>query len=326
MNYFRVALLQLNPDGNDLAANQAKGEAFCRRAAAMGADLALFPEMWSAGYRPALQVEENMELLLAPARWTEEQRQQASALDLNQVWQELAVGREDPFIRHFQALAKELRMAIAITYLERWPGFPRNAVSVIDRNGEMLMTYAKVHTCAWSPDEAAITPGDGFSVCPLETENGPVMLGTMICYDREFPESARVLMLKGAEIILTPNACDMEHHRLMQFQTRATENMICVAMANYAGPRWGHSVAYDPVAFDKHGSRNTLVIEAGESEGIYLANFDLDAIRDYRQRESWGNAFRRPQHYGAITAKDINEPFIRANHRGERYDPNTPAQ
>jgi predicted amidohydrolase len=142
----------------------------------------------------------------------------------------------------------------------------------------------------------------------------------MICYDREFPESARILMLKGAEIILTPNACDLESHRLAQFRTRAYENMVGMAMANYAGPRMGHSVAYDPVAFDKQGSRDTLVIEAGESEGVYLAQFDMDQIRDYRQRETWGNAFRRPHRYGELISTRVIEPLVRVNARGERYD------
>jgi len=59
----------------------------------------------------------------------------------------------------------------------------------------------------------------------------------MICYDREFPESARILMLKGAEIILTPNCCELEQSRLGQFRTRAFENMVGVAMANYAAPQ-----------------------------------------------------------------------------------------
>jgi predicted amidohydrolase len=238
------------------------------------------------------------------------------------VWQGLAIGRDDPFVTHFRALARELEMAIVLTYLERWDGPPRNAASVIDRRGEMLMTYAKVHTCDFSMDEAALTPGDDFPVCTLETGSGEVKIGVMICYDREFPESARILMLRGAEVILTPNACDLEAHRLRQFQTRAFENMVAVAMANYAGPRMGHSVAYHPVAFDEHGaSRDTLVVEAGEQEGVFLATFDLDQIRAYRQRETWGHAFRRPHRYASLTSPDVDAPFVRVDARGARYDP-----
>lgn len=320
MSQFKVALLQMKACGNDLAANQAKGEDFCRRASAMGADMALFPEMWSAGYMPALPCDPSFDLWRGQGRWTEEAAQTAGAQQLEAVWQGLAVSRDGPFVAHFQALAKELGMAIAITYLERWEGSPRNSVSIIDRHGQILMTYAKLHTCDFSRDEAALTPGDEFSVCALDTKDGDVQVGTMICYDREFPESARILMLKGAEIILTPNACDLELHRLGQFRARADENMVGVALANYAGPRMGHSVAFDPVAFDKQGSRDNLVIEAGESEGIYLAIFEMDQIRDYRQREAWGNAFRRPHRYGTLTSTEIKAPFTRVNAQGERYD------
>jgi predicted amidohydrolase len=236
------------------------------------------------------------------------------------MWQDLAVGRDGPFVAHFRELARELDMAIALTYLERWDGPPRNAVSIIDRFGDILMTYAKVHLCDWSMDETTLTAGSEFSVCTLNTAHGDVQIGAMICYDREFPESARILMLKGAEVILTPNACDLETHRLGQFRTRADENMVCVAMANYAGPRMGHSIAFDPIAFDKQGSRDTLVIEAGEREGIYLAHFEMDEIRDYRRREAWGNAFRRPHRYGVLTSTEVREPFVRVNSAGERYD------
>src|SRR5262245_11668214 len=319
MNSFNVALLQLIACGNDQAANQVKGETFCRRAKAMGADIALFPEMWNVGYTPMSSWDPDFELWRAPELWPEQKTGQAQP-QLQEMWQGLAIGRDNPFITHFQVLARELEMAIALTYLERWDGPPRNSVSIIDRCGEILMTFAKVHLCDWSMDELTLTPGQEFPVCTLDTGHGEVKIGTMICYDREFPESARILMLNGAEIILTPNACDLESHRLAQFRTRAYENMVGVAMANYAGPRMGHSVAYDPVAFDEKGSRDTLVIEAGEPEGVYLAQFDMDQIRSYRQRETWGNAFRRPHRYGPLTSTAVEKPLLRVNALGERYD------
>ncbi len=112
----------------------------------------------------------------------------------------------------------------------------------------------------------------------------------------------------------------MERHRIRQVATRAVENMVAVALANYAAPKEnGHSIAFDPIAFDENGSRETLVIEAGEAEGVYLATFDLDAIRAYRQREAWGDAFRRPWAYAALTRTKVAAPFLRVNERGEPY-------
>ena len=126
-------------------------------------------------------------------------------------------------------------MAIAVTYLERQDQAPRNTVTVFDRFGREALTYAKVHTCDFG-DEKKLGRGDRFPVAQLDTAAGPVQVGAMICYDREFPESARLLMLAGAEIILVPNACPMELNRLTQLRARAFENMVGVATANYA---WG---------------------------------------------------------------------------------------
>jgi predicted amidohydrolase len=291
MNIFNVALLQMTSCGDDQDANQEKGELFCRRASEMGADIALFPEMWNVGY---------------------------SLKHLNQqkLWQEKAISTRDKFIVHFQKLAQELKMAIALTYLESWGGSPRDSISIIDRCGQIPMTYAKVHTCDFDV-ESSLTPGDDFRVCMIDTAQGPVQIGAMICYDREFPESARTLMLKGAEIILVPNACPLDNNRIGQFQARAFENMVGVAMTNYAAPQEnGHSVAFSGVAYeqDEH-SLDTLIIEAGEEEGIYLAEFDLDRLRDYRRRETWGNAYRKPSKYGLLTSLQIKEPFIRKDAR-----------
>lgn len=203
-------------------------------------------------------------------------------------WQAQAITRDDAFVTHFRNLAKELNMAIALTYLERWDGAaPRNSVSLIDRHGQVVLTYAKVHTCEFDL-ECALTPGDGFPVCTLDTAQGDVKVGCMICFDREFPESARILMLKGAELILTPNACGLDTHRIAQFRTRAFENMVGVAMTNYAAPQNnGHSVAFDAVAYPviDGESRDTRIVEAGETEDVYLASFDMDSIRAYRERE-----------------------------------------
>ncbi len=228
-------------------------------------------------------------------------------------WRALAISRDDPFIAHFRTLARQLDMAIALTYLERWNGQPRNSVSLIDRHGEIVLTYAKVHTCEFDV-EAALTPGDGFPVCALDTEQGEVKIGFMICYDREFPESARILMLEGAELILTPNACTLDQHRLNQFKTRAFENMVGVAMTNYAAPQNnGHSVAFDAVAYPVTDgeARDTLILEAGESEDAYLAEFDMESIRAYRRREAWGNAYRRPRLYAKLEAEEVDPPFRR---------------
>ncbi len=218
--HITIALLQMTACGNDQAANLAKGEAFCRHAHATGADIALFPEMWNIGYTPYIPPEqEQFDLWRAPERWFDGAiSSYASLQHAREQWQAQAIRRDGPFVTHFRMLAKELQMAIALTYLEQWDGAPRNTVSLIDRHGEIVLTYAKVHTCDFAAMEAACTPGDDFYVCTLDTDQGEVKIGVMICFDREFPESARILMLKGAELMTWRN--------LTSGSTQAVRHMI----------------------------------------------------------------------------------------------------
>lgn len=294
--YFRAALLQMTA-GRSLEENLEKGEAFVRRAKEMGADLALFPELWSSGYC---------------LEGTEEELGKR------------AVSRDSRFVRRFGELARELSMAVAITYLEKWEPSPRNTVTVFDRFGRNVLTYAKVHTCDFA-DERKLTPGEEFPAAELDTGRGTVRIGAMICYDREFPESARILMLKGAEILLVPNACPMEVNRLSQLRARAFENMVGIATANYARGHAGcngRSSAFDGVAWEEENeegqagaeaaaSRDMEIAEAGEGEEILMAGFNLSRLRAYREREVHGNAYRRPGLYGILTERTKNPPFIR---------------
>ncbi len=187
-----------------------------------------------------------------------------------------------------------------------------------------MFTYAKVHTCSFDLPEQALEPGKEFPVARLETRAGPVAVGAMICFDREFPEAARVLAVGGAELILVPNACELEANRLGQIRARAFENMAVLAVANYAAPGFGapeengHSTVVDPIAFDAEGrSRDTRVFEAGEAEDVCVVRLDLDALRAWRRREVWGSQCRRPKTYGAWsrTAPRSAEPWaVRGEH------------
>lgn len=291
MNHFRIALLQLCP-GTSREENRRIGLAACRRAKAMGADLALFPEMWSTGYTIAKD----------PAEL------QAAAIPANH-----------PFLQAFADCARELDMAVGVTCLETDDPQPKNALFVYDRHGVEVLHYAKVHTCDFG-EEARLGRGDAFYTADLDTAEGTVRIGAMICYDREFPESARLLMLQGAEVVLVPNACPMEINRLSQLRARAYENMMGLATCNYPAGQPdcnGHSTAFDGVAYlpELPLSRDTCLLEAGEEEGIYLANFDMEQLRDYRRSEVHGNAYRRPECYGALLDPRIREPFVRPDRR-----------
>ncbi len=292
MSVLNIALLQIAPYKN-LKENLEKGIVYCKKAKENGADIALFPEMWSNGYniynRP---VDE---------------------------WKKDAISIDSDFISSFGRLAKQLDMAIGITFLEKYEDSPRNSLALFDRYGELKFVYAKVHTCDFDV-ERNLTPGENFYVTTLDTPCGKIKTGAMICYDREFPESARILMLKGAELILVPNACPMEINRLSKLRAKALENMLAVATCNY--PETvpdcnGNSSVFDGVAYlpDESGSRDTCILQAGEEEGIYIAKLDLDQLREYREHETFGNTYRHPKKYKLLTESKIDEPFIRSDYR-----------
>ncbi len=260
----KIAMLQLMP-GNSLQDQLAIGARGCELASANGADIAVFPEMWSTGYN----VPQSQSAL------------QASVLTA-----------ENDFIMHFKELAKTLQMAIAITFLERYNDSFRNSVILFDRHGERQFLYAKIHTCDFG------------------------------CFDREFPESARILMLKGAELIIVPNACDMEINRLSQLRGRAYENMLAITTVCYplnSGCGNGRSTLFDGVSFVKDGnsfkSRDMKVLEAPADEGVYIAELDLALLREYRAREVHGNAYRKVAKYQKLLDEQVEAPFIRPGNK-----------
>lgn len=287
----KIALLQIAGTGST-AGNLEKGIGYCKKAKKMGADIVLFPEMWSSGYYIPEDIEERMRL---------------------------AVPADGEFVSAFGKLAKELQIAIGITMLEQHEPLPRNTICLFDRFGRLQYTYAKVHTCDFG-DECRLDAGDDFYVADLDTQKGMIRVGSMICYDREFPESARILMLKGAELLLVPNACPMEINRLSQLRGRAYENMMAIATCNYPAEQPdcnGHSSVFDGVAYlpELPESRDTCILEAGEEEGVYIAELDVDMLRTYREHEVHGNAYRHPDKYKILIGKDIRYPFVREDYR-----------
>jgi predicted amidohydrolase len=99
-----VALLQMLSHGVDQDANLAKADAFCRRAQAMGADIALFPEMWNIGYASFYEEYGPSDLWRAPERWEATPRDAflERATDMA-AWQARAVDRDSPYVRHFRS-------------------------------------------------------------------------------------------------------------------------------------------------------------------------------------------------------------------------------
>ena len=271
----KIAILQKRSKSREFEKNTADVEAFMKEAKSNGADILLLPECYLTGYDLTITNDEAL-----------------TKSDLNEIGN----------------AAGKIGIGVVATALTKGENAPRNTAFVIDKNGKIILKYDKVHTCDFA-DERVLESGDDFYVCDYHG----VKLGVIICYDREYPESARILMLKGAEIILVPNDCGSMHPRVQALSTRAYENMCGVAMANPNGDNAGNSCAFSPVCWDKNGEcvDNTLLLADDKTEGLFYAEFDMDAIRAYREREMMGNTFRKVKAYSKLLDDSVEYPFIR---------------
>lgn len=273
----KVAILQMHSEKSNMEKNIEIIIDNMKEAAKNRADILLLPECFITGYNFPIANED--------------------ALDDDSI-----------YIKKICSAAKAYSVGVVATAFSKGKCKPQNTAFVIDKTGKVIMKYSKVHTCDFA-DESALESGKEFKLCDFHG----IKLGVMICYDREYPESARVLMLKGAEIILVPNDCESMKPRVQALSTRAYENMVGVAMANPNGINAGCSCAFSPICWDEDGEciDNTILLADDMTEGLYYADFDMDTIREYRENEMMGNTFRKVKAYEELLSDEIKAPFIR---------------
>ncbi len=274
---FKVAVLQMKSLNRQYKENTEIVIGMMKKAAENRADILLLPEAFLTGYAMPIDNEE-------------------------------ALSEQNSYLEQICVAASKLHVGVVVTALTKGQKKPRNSAYVVDKNGVVLLKYSKVHTCDFA-EESCLESGTAFEVC---TFHG-IRIGIMVCYDREYPESARILMMKGAEIILVPNDCGAMQPRLCALSTRAYENMVGVAMANPNGENAGNSCAFSPICWDKNGNcvDNVLLMADAVTEGLFYAEFDMDAIRSYRENEMMGNTFRKVKAYDLLLSEKIEYPFIR---------------
>ena len=277
----KVAMVQYDANEPNIDFNTKVAMKYIKEAKKSGAGIVLFPECFLTAYCCPDIVEELLPL--------EELENDSEFIG----WCNSAVTEEEEHVLQIRKLAKELQIGVVITAFTKGEKYPQNTAFIIDRNGDIILKYSKVHTCDFDW-ERYLESGQEFKVCKFDGVN----IGVMICYDREYPESARELMLQGAEIIFKPNCCGGMEPRLKEISVRAMENMVGVAMANPPAPGMGRSAAFNPMVWDENGEvlDNTIIVAEEFFEGIVYAEFDIDVIRKYRENEDLGK-FRKPRAY-----------------------------
>ena len=277
----KVAMVQYDANEPNIDFNTKVAMKYIKEAKKSGAGIVLFPECFLTAYCCPDIVEELLPL--------EELENDSEFIG----WCNSAVTEEEEHVLQIRKLAKELQIGVVITAFTKGEKYPQNTAFIIDRNGDIILKYSKVHTCGFDW-ERYLESGQEFKVCKFDGVN----IGVMICYDREYPESARELMLQGAEIIFNPNCCGGMEPRLKELSVRAMENMVGVAMANPPAPGMGRSAAFNPMVWGENGEvlDNTIIVAEEFFEGIVYAEFDIDVIRKYRENEDLGK-FRKPRAY-----------------------------
>lgn len=273
--------------GENRAASLDRAEGLIRRAADAGANVILIQELFETPYFCQDQLPEHFEL--------------AQPVE----------GHGG--IARFRSLARELGVILPFSFFERANQAYFNSVAMIDAGGELLGVYRKTHI----PDGIGyqekyyFNPGDtGFRV--WDTRFGKIGVG--ICWDQWFPETARCLVLGGAEVLLYPTAIggepqfpgwDSSGHWQRVMQGHAAANMVPLVASNRIGAEKGtmSEMTFYGSSFiaDETGA---IVAQADRtSESVLTHAFDLDAIRNLRAQ--WGFfRDRRPEHYGALVTVD----------------------
>ncbi|MCP5098775.1 MAG: carbon-nitrogen family hydrolase [Chloroflexi bacterium] len=230
--------------------------------AKQGADIVVFPELWSTGY------------------------------DLENA-DRYATGTDSGMFAEMAALAQSHQIAILGSCLSLMPdgGYGNTAV-FFNKSGQSFAQYSKMHLFRLMQEEQYLTAGDAGVVADSAWGKS----GIAICYDLRFPELFRNYALAGAKIVFIP--AEWPHPRLAHWQTllqaRAIENQMYVVACNRVGSSkgtdfFGHSCIIDPWG--------KVLVEGGEDEGVLTAVIDLNLVNEVRQKIPVF-ADRRPELYG----------------------------
>lgn len=281
----KVAITQFKMSWN-LEENLAKAEKMVRKAAEKGANLILLPELFKSPYFC--------------------QKEKYEYFDLAEEM------KDSPTISRFQRIAAELKVVLPISFFEKAGNVYFNSLVMIDADGKNLGLYRKSHipTGECYEEKFYFSPGDtGFKV--FKTRFGKVGVG--ICWDQWFPEVARCLALKGAQVIVYPTAIgtepvlpkDSKDHWQNTMCGHAAANIIPVLASNRVGTEIdGNSqMTFFGSSFIANEEGNVIVELSRSEENVAVADVDLSVID--KKRVSWG-VFRdrRPDLYRSIVKFD----------------------
>ncbi len=194
---------------------------------------------------------------------------------------ELSEPIDGPYIKKACSLADELDIFFTLGFLERREDRLYNSVILIDPDGDIIGRYSKTHFAqGYQEIPTFYQPGNEYPV--FDTPFGKI--GIMICYDRQLPENARILALKGAQILLVPSYGSFDEGdgwNTAMMRTRAYENRCALVFCH----------PQQSLLITRHGK---IEVMGGKDETVYYTvNTDPEKIKDRFEN-------RRPSMYGSI--------------------------
>lgn len=264
----RLAVLQAAAAPDDVAANLARLDAALERSAARGADLLVSPELFATAYA------------MDPAAGGPDLHERVAALSA----------------RH--GVAHAWSQPVPADPAGRTPGAPgatppraARAIGalVADATGTVLGTYRKVHLYG-AAEHAAFTPG---SAPPLLVDVAGLRVGVAVCYDVEFPETARAAALAGADVLAVPTAMDDARAARVLLPARALENGLVLAYANHAPGGTAGTVPFSGESVVLGADGRVLARAAATGDDLLVVDVDPAALAAARERNPYLGALRR---------------------------------
>ncbi len=266
----RIAGIQISP-GPDVERNTQRAVEMAEIASEKGAAIICYPELFLTPWFPL--------------------REEKSLFS----W---ALNASSEPLKRFQAVSKNAKSVLIIPFFESANDKYYNSAAVLD-SGKLIGVYRKMHVpdLPFYREQFYFSPGDsGFPV--FETSQGRI--GIQICWDNLFPEGARILALKGAEIIFSPTAASLNTHSHWEraVTTNAFANNLFIFRVNRVGQEEGISFYGRSFCADPWGEMASEL--AGAKEAIVIADIDLADRKT--ASETWGFLkHRRPADYGELT-------------------------
>lgn len=243
----KIAICQAAGHPGNVKKNLALMERSARQAAAAGARLAVFPELFLTGYN----IDVEAKRLAEPA--------------------------DGPSAGNAAAIARSARIALLYGYPERTEAGVYNSALLIGADGAPRANCRKTHLYERA-EKSLFCPGDRLTAATLEG----MLVGLLICYDVEFPEAVRRLTLAGADLILVPTALMKPYCGIIDtvIPARAYENQVYVAYANRCGSEGDLDYCGRSTVAAPDGK---VAAQAGTGEEILYADIDRDVVAAARE-------------------------------------------